>query len=178
MTHLKLFTFLIGLLLSANIADAQNFGKKVHPTSVPNYTKDAKKEIKNATDVNMAIDLSNVTIMGLDSADFVSWYSKNSGDLTLKRFKNYVVKTVKENTKKKIFYPAKEGIPYLVKLDIEAISEDAGINAIFYFYKFVGGQKEGLMRNNIKIKDGRMNEFEVLLKENAEDLGKKVANLL
>lgn len=178
MKHLNLFTLLLGFLLSVNIVDVHALGKNAYFASVTNNSKDAKKEFKKATDVNMMNDLSNATITGLDSADFVSWYSKSSGELTLKRFKNYVVKSVKENTNKKIFCSVKEGIPYLVKLDIEAISEDAGVNAILYFCKNVGGQQLEILRNNIKIKDGGMNEFEVLLQENAEELGKKIADLL
>lgn len=168
MNHIKLFALLLVALLSTTVANAQILN---------NVTKGEWKEFKKATAVNFQIDLSNATIMGLDSADFVSWYSKSSGELTLKRFKNYVVKTIKEHTSKKVYYPENEDVPYLVKLDIEAISEDAGINSNLYIFDSKDGIKV-LFHQNIKIKDGRMNSFDVLLQENAEELGEQVARAL
>lgn len=177
MKHIKLFILLLVALFSQNVVNAQIFGYK-EELKVGNYTKDKRKEFKKATAVNFQIDLSNATIMGLDSADFVSWYSKSSGELTLKRFKNYVIKTVKEHTSKKVYYPENKDIPYLVKLDIEAISEDAGINAILYLYKITGNEKIEYFHQNIKVKDGRMNSFDILLQENAEELGEVITRAL
>lgn len=178
MRHIKLITLMLIAIFSTNVADAQI---SKHKNEISKNTIDAKiykKEFKKAIEMNIQVDLSNATIMGLDSADFVSWYGKNNGELTLKRFKNCVVKTVKENIDKKVFYPAKEDIPYLLKLEIEAISDDAGINAILYLIKNTGGEQKDFFHQNIKVRDGILNTFDVLLQENAEKLGKKVASKL
>lgn len=178
MKHVKLFILLLVAFLFSNVARAQIKGFVYEGTKVESHTARELKKFKKSAAVNIQIDLSNAIIMGLDSADFVSWYSKNSGDLTLKRFKNYVVKTVKERTRKKVYYPGKEDVPYLVKLDVESISEDAGINAILYLYKTTDSGKKEYFHENIKVKDGRMNTFDILLQENAEELGKKIASAL
>lgn len=179
MKHARLFTLLLGSIFSLTVANAQIFKTRPQGTvQGSEFTKEAMKAFKEAKAINLQIDMANATIMNLDSADFVAWYSASPATLTLKRFKNCVVKAVKENTKKTVCCPASADVPYLLKLDIESISENAGIDAKLYLYDTTEGGRKELLHEDIRIKDGRMNSFENLLQENAELLGLQVAKVM
>lgn len=177
MKHIKLISILLIAFFYTNVTNAQNVENEQEKSDTVTLTRAEKVKIIEAEAINLQISISNASIMGLDSAEFISWYSKGKGELLLKRFDNKVASTIKENSNKKIYYPKKDDVTYLLKIDIEAISEKAGINALLYLYKTIDNKSVELFCENIQIKDGRMNTFDILLIENAAKLAKKAVQV-
>lgn len=170
MKNLRLFVFVFAMLCIASVANAGS------------WDRETKKAFKKATTLGLKIDMSKAIIMGLDSAEFVEWYANKedktvkSVSLTLKRFKNYLATSITPKGKT-IVYPAQDNSQeFNVVVEIKSITEDAGLTGVLSIY-----QKDNYSNAvvyDFKIKDGRMNVFEVLLQENAEKLGKNITAFL
>jgi hypothetical protein len=143
------------------------------------WDKDAIKAFKGSEAVNLQIDFSEATIMGLDSADCVTYCCNKFGEgpqfleLLFKRFRNVVV-TNTSSKHKKIAIGADSD--YIFKIKIKNITDNAGLSGEASLYN--KENPDNPIRYVINMEDGRWNTFENLFLEAGEEMGKNIKSLL
>ena len=158
------------LLVVALLISTATYGK---------WDKETVKAFHKCEVVNLQVDFSSTTIMGLDLKDGAEYIGSKIGgssqilDLLFKRFQNIVAE--RASSKKKIFEVDTEA-DFTFKVVIKNITEKAGMRgeAILYDNK----NTNNIMKYNFKIDDGRWNSFENLFLEASQEMGKDIKTLL
>lgn len=144
------------------------------------WNKETKKAFKNAANYSLVVNFPDLKVGGLDSAEFVTYYCDKKKKkpeffgIVLKRFKYEVANSASKHWGKK-FLTDDTSSDFVFNLSISDITEDAGFTGVLSIYP--RGQENNAQIFDFKMKDGRMNTFDVLLLENAEKLGKRMAVL-
>ena len=139
-----------------------------------NWTKETFNEFKNNQDVALVLDLSEATVMDVKMADFPAYYSgkfssnAKYANMVLEKFKDsfssFFYKKCKKNS-----VPV-DGARYVVTYKFKSITTEGGFSGE-YWVSDGGNISEKL---EFSCKDGRWNDFEILLMENVEKFWKSV----
>lgn len=143
-------------------------------TSAQNWDKDIVKEFVKEKNVAMVVDLSDATIMDVQISDYPEYYSgkyssnEKYANLVLEKFKNRFTANFYETCKRNSI--SKADARFVVTYKINSISENGGFSGVYYV------SDRGNMSDTISFsrKDGKWNDFEVLLMENVDKFWKAV----
>jgi len=137
-------------------------------TNAQNWTKEIAKNFLKEKQVAINVDLSNATIMDVSLKDYPEYfsgkYSSNEkyANLILNKFKNRFrtsfYKYLKKNEK------SESEAKFTLVFKFKSITEKGGFTGVYYVVT------QGNCSEEISFyqKDGRWNDFETLLMENAE----------
>lgn len=154
-------------------------------TTICSYSTDwdkaTRKQFVKGKDYNIEFDMRHTSYCGLDSIEFVEYYSAKNNmtpenfAIILRLYKSqFVSKFNKCSKKKKINYPTQNPATNSnIYIKIIEITEKAGIKAEVTLYTDDISQGKQFSLN---VNDGRWNTFDELLKENAEELAVKLYN--
>lgn len=149
-------------------------------SSAQKWDKETKKAFKKAASYSLMIDFSDMKISGLDSAEFVSYYCDKKQakpeflGLVLKKFKHELASAASK-VMKKSFLIDDSTSDFVFSYRIYEITDNAGLTGDLSIYP--RGKTEEANIYDFKIKDGKWNDFDVLLLENAEKLGKRLIDI-
>lgn len=159
---MKKLLALIAIFLAATSGHAQN------------WTKEISNEFKKEKQVAVQIDLSESTIMDVTLADYPEYfsgkYSSNEkyANLILDKFKNRFRTSFYKHTKK--VEVSESEAKFILVFEFKSITEKGGFSGT---YRVV---TQGNSSEEISFiqKDGRWNDFETLLMENADKFWKRI----
>lgn len=147
------------------------------------WTKEQRKAFAEAEACNLVIDMSKTFIMGLDSAEFVTYYADKeqkttqAASLVIKRFKNLIAANLAKSMEKEFCYPKKcDENEYEVLLKMNSITDKAGLTGKIYVYKI--GEKDDACIASFMLKEGRWNSFDKLLDEAAENIAPYIGEVI
>lgn len=129
----------------------------------------------------MLIDFSQAKFSGLDSAEFVTYYSNKEKkdpafiNLVLKKFKLALAESTEKTLRKKIMLDDTSSSNFVFSFKIKEVTEDAGIKGELYVYP--KDRLNDALIFDFKQKDGRWNDFDILLVENATKIGKRMEEI-
>lgn len=137
-----------------------------------NWTKEVAKEFSKEKQVAINIDLSDATIMDVSLKDYPEYfsgkYSSNEkyANLILDKFKNrFRISFFKYSKKNEI---SESDAKFTLVFKLKSITEKGGFSGVYYVVTQGNCSDEILFEQ----KDGRWNDFETLLMENAEKFWK------
>ena len=137
-------------------------------TSAQNWTKEIAKDFSKEKQVAINIDLSNATIMDVSLKEYPEYfsgkYSSNEkfANLILNKFKNRFRTSFYKYLKKNEI--SESEAKFTIVFKFKNITEEGGFSGVYYVETQGNCSKE----INFNQKDGRWNDFETLLMENAE----------
>lgn len=149
----------------------------VGSTHAAKWDSETKKAFKKADSYALFVDFSKAKISGLDSAEFVSYYCdkerKNSNflGLTYKRFR-YELARKATKTLKCNFLVEDSTSPFVFTFYIYELTEKAGMRGVLTICP--RGREDMAKVYDFFMDEGRLNTFDELLMEAAEELGKKL----
>lgn len=149
----------------------------VSSTHAAKWDSETKKAFKKADSYALFVDFSKAKISGLDSAEFVSYYcdkerkNPNFLDLTYKRFR-YELARKATKVFKRNFLVEDSTSPFVFTFNIYELTEKAGMRGVLTVCP--RGREDISKVYDFFLDDGRLNTFDELLLEAAEELGKKL----
>ena len=137
-----------------------------------NWTKEIAKDFIKDKQVAINVDLSDATIMDVSLKDYPEYYSgkyssnERYANLVLEKFRNRFRTSFYKYLKKNETSESDAKFTLVVKL--KSITEKGGFSGVYYVVT------QGNCSNEVSFyqKDGRWNDFETLLMENAEKFWK------
>lgn len=138
-----------------------------------NWTKETAKRFLKEKQVAINIDLLNATIMDVSFEDYPEYYSgkyssnEKYANIILDKFKNRFRTSFYKYLKKNEV--SESDAKFTLVFKFKNITEEGGFSG-FYYVDTQGNCSEEIY---FEQKDGRWNDFETLLMENAEKFWKK-----
>ena len=133
-----------------------------------NWTRETVKDYKKEVNVALVVDFSEATVMDVKLEDFPEYFSGRYGktekyaSLVLEKFKNRFASNYFKASER-ISVPVEEA-RFVITYNFNSINENGGFHGVFWICD--GDNKSEVVP--FKQKDGRWNEFEVLLMENVD----------
>lgn len=137
-----------------------------------NWNKDIATEFKKENNVAIIVDLSEATIMDVSIKDYPVYYSgkfssnEKYANMVLEKLKNRFTSKFYTRLKKKKVTP--EEARFVVTYKFMSINEKGGFSGVYWV------SDKGNISDQIPFerKDGRWNDFEILLMENVDKFWK------
>lgn len=137
------------------------------------------KAFRKASTYALYVDFSQAKIAGLDSAEFVTYYCEKEGKkpeflgIVFKKFKQVLGENAGKALSKTFAVEDSSSADFIFDFKFSNITEKAGVNGVLMIYP--KKHKDMAKMFSFKVKDGRWNDFDVLLLETAEKLGRRFA---